>query len=440
MTKPDGGKGYRYGGDFGDWPNDRICCLDGMVFPDRTPRPGYYDMKQAYAPFRATLEDGVLYIENRRFFTDLSDTRIDWRVECEGEAIASGVLPVLSIAPRTKQAVDFSLPDLPDGECFLTLFIRTALQTDWASEGFELGFSQILLQKAPERTAPALPLPATRREGRYLTVEAGETVYRFDTAFGRIDQILRRGKAILAEPSRIELWKAHGYNRGENAAECRSASMECATQQTYSCVVTTEDNAVHVVCAVALGGASVVPVLRGEIRFVFSGDGAVTVRFVLDKRELAPRLPRLAFALTMLPEHERMRYYGFGPLEAYPDRHKACRIGGFDTTVTDNFVHYIRPIENGAHFGTRRGAVLNGEGSGLRFIGERPFIFGATHCPPHLLEDTLHDDELVPEANTHVYLDCGMDIGGSRGYFEKVEPERKWDDSHIDFSVRIEPV
>ena len=26
---------YFYGGDFGDYPNDGICCLDGLLYPDR---------------------------------------------------------------------------------------------------------------------------------------------------------------------------------------------------------------------------------------------------------------------------------------------------------------------------------------------------------------------------------------------------------------------
>jgi beta-galactosidase len=35
--------GYRwaYGGDFGDTPNDGAFCADGLVFPDRTPKPGH---------------------------------------------------------------------------------------------------------------------------------------------------------------------------------------------------------------------------------------------------------------------------------------------------------------------------------------------------------------------------------------------------------------
>lgn len=441
VTKPDGTKGFRYGGDFGDWPNDGICCIDGMVFPDRTPRPGYYDMKQAYAPFRAMLEDGTLYIENRRFFTDLSDTVIDWRLDCEGEPVASGVLPTLSVKPRTKQAVDFTLPALPQqGECFLTFFIRTAADTDWAGAGFELGFSQIQLRQASAPTYPVLPAPTAVRSGRVLSVQAGQTQYTVDLAFGRIAQIVHDGRNLLAKPSHIELWKAHGNNRQEAAAERRSASMECAAQQTYSADVETDGECVRVTCRIALGGASVVPVYRGTICYSFTGDGAMTVHLTLDKRELAPMPARLAVAFTMAPGFEQMRYYGCGPLESYPDRHKACYIGKFETTVTDNFVHYIRPFENGAHFDTRSGSVTDEAGNGLQFIAEKPYIFGATHCPPHLLEQTLHDDELVPCAETYVYLDCGVDIGGSRGYFEQVEPERKWDDSRIDFTVRVQPI
>lgn len=440
VTKPDGTKGYRYGGDFGDYPNDRICCIDGMVFPDRTPRPGYYDMKQAYAPFSARFECGDLIIRNRRFYTDLSDTRISWCVTCDGEPVGSGELPPLSIAPRTEQAVDFFLPELPDGECFLTLFIRTAEQTDWAPQDFPLGFCQIKLTDAAEKARPTLPAPTVKKDGRYLQIGSGRVQYRFDTAFGRIDQIFCGGKPMLASPSHIELWKAHGYNQQERAEERRSASMEHALQQTYDCALTIRDDAVEAVCRIALGGASVVPVLRGELHFTFTGDGAVTVRLCAEKRELAPKLPRLALAFTMLPEFESMTYYGYGPLESYPDRHKACYIDRFTTSVTDNFVHYIRPFENGAHFGTRWGELRNSAQEGLRFTGAKPFIFNATHCPPHLLEDTPHDDELKPKQETFVYLDCGTDINGSRGVLEEKEPERKWDDAHIDFTVRIEPI
>lgn len=35
----DGQKHWAYGGDFGDIPNDSNFCLNGLVWPDRSPHP-----------------------------------------------------------------------------------------------------------------------------------------------------------------------------------------------------------------------------------------------------------------------------------------------------------------------------------------------------------------------------------------------------------------
>lgn len=44
----DGSKFWAYGGDFGDTPNDLNFCLNGLVWPDRTPHPAlhgdYYNL------------------------------------------------------------------------------------------------------------------------------------------------------------------------------------------------------------------------------------------------------------------------------------------------------------------------------------------------------------------------------------------------------------
>jgi len=39
LRNPDGTTSYGYGGDWGDFPNDGNFCVDGLVFPDRTPYP-----------------------------------------------------------------------------------------------------------------------------------------------------------------------------------------------------------------------------------------------------------------------------------------------------------------------------------------------------------------------------------------------------------------
>lgn len=441
ITKPDGTVAFRYGGDFDASTGDTTGCIDGMVFPDRTPRPGYFDMKQAYVPFSVRSENGSFYLYNRRFYTDLSDTYLCWKITCDGKSIATGKSAPLSVAPRTEQKMDLSLPVLPDGECFLTFFMYTAEDCVWADKDFLLGFCQIPLSEIKAQKATASVAPKCEKNGRFYRIECRNASYEFDCAFGRLSKIEVGGKNLLTEPTHIELWKAHAYNQDAIAEEKRSASMEKIVQQTYDCVCTQSPENVTITCNVSFGGASVVPVLRGTLEYIFTDDGAVQMHITAQKRDLAPTLPRLAFAFSLKPGFEQMTYYGYGPLEAYPDRHKACYIDRFESTVKDNFVPYIRPFENGAHYDSRFGEIRNEEGTGLRFsMVDKTFLFNATHFTPNMLESALHVDELVPSESTFVYVDAGMDIVGQKEGFEKIEPERFWDDRNIDFSIRMEPI
>ena len=43
QTLPDGTTRWAYGGDFGDEPNDGNFCADGLVWPDRTPKPALWE-------------------------------------------------------------------------------------------------------------------------------------------------------------------------------------------------------------------------------------------------------------------------------------------------------------------------------------------------------------------------------------------------------------
>ena len=67
---PDGTTRWAYGGDFGDEPNDGNFCIDGVVFPDRTPKPALWEHHALAAPVRvhATADDlraGRVTIHNR---------------------------------------------------------------------------------------------------------------------------------------------------------------------------------------------------------------------------------------------------------------------------------------------------------------------------------------------------------------------------------------
>lgn len=435
---------YRYGGDFGDYPNNGICCVDGVVFPDRSLRPGYFDMKKGYQPFETEFCDGTLTVFNRRYFESLSDAYIEWALEVDGKAVLSGRIDDTDIPAQSKKSYRlFDKAPLSDC-CYLTLFVKLKDNSAWASADYELGWEQHDL--SCERKA--VPAPAGKvqysDEGRFIKISAGEAEYVFDKPYGRISRAFAYGKELLCAPTEIEIWKAHGFNQLSTAEDKKSAAMQAVSQQTYETVVDECDGVLVIASRVAIGGPAVVPVISGEIVYKFFADGSADISFKGEMRsllrEMNMRLPRFGFRLTMPEGFENTEYFGKGPGEAYPDRHRAQRMGRFSVSVTNNFVPYVKPIENGAHFASRYGMVSDGN-IGMIFAPskENTFIFNASHYTPHMLEEKSHNDELTPDKRTFVYLDYRFDIRGGRGYYEKVEPERRWDFEPIEFGVALKP-
>ena len=55
QTDANGRTFWAYGGDFGDEVNDRQFCINGLVFPDRSPHPTLLEAKRCQQPFTAKL-------------------------------------------------------------------------------------------------------------------------------------------------------------------------------------------------------------------------------------------------------------------------------------------------------------------------------------------------------------------------------------------------
>ena len=75
-TDDSGAVWYKFGGDYGDYPNNYNFCLDGLIFSDQTPGPGLREYKQVIAPVKVQAIDitrGELRIDNKLWFSTLDD-------------------------------------------------------------------------------------------------------------------------------------------------------------------------------------------------------------------------------------------------------------------------------------------------------------------------------------------------------------------------------
>lgn len=441
----DGTPRYLYGGDFGEFPNNGICCIDGLVFPDRTPRPGYYDMKKVYEPFRGSYKNGTLTVKNMRYFTELSDISLKWKVESNGKELFSGVIESLDIAPQCEKS--FTLFNENDfiffGDTFLTASLVLKNDTVFAQSGYEMGFLQFELESRPS-TEDVDTFPVhTEETHRYINIACGDTQYIFDKPYGRINSIKKNGTEILEKPSYFKMWKAPNYNRGSVDAWYAN-HLHHVKQTTYeTALISQNEETVVIESKIALGGAGNPPILKGTVTYIFKNDSSVDISIKGDIRENAPILPRLGIELLLKEENENITYFGLGETETYPDRFKAARFGEYTLTVTDNFVHYIRPQENSSHFKTRRVLLGQKGGTGLFVTGDsstKDFSFNASHYTAEQLTRVAHDFELQKEPFTVFNLDGRFNSISENPQLDNDTNNRLFDEKHIEFGFNIKPV
>lgn len=441
-----GGGKFRYGGDFGDTPNDGTCCIDGIVFPDRSLKPGYFDLKKAYEPFEASFNDGKLTVVNRRFFTSLSDMYIDAVLYKDGTEIARKRLDGAEIAPQSAKTFEtgFAVPEI---SCvYLNVSLHSKLPSPWAQAEYEYGCVQIDLScENEEKHDFNFAAPLFEETEKNFIIKSDSAVYTVEKATGDIVSCKADEKELFAAPPQIEIWKAPAANELSFAQDCRSASMDCAIKYQKNITAEKTGNSVIIRSGISFGGASVLPVLNGVLCYEFYGDGTMKMSFDGETRKLLSdmnlNLPRFGFRFTLPGEYDKFKYFGKGPHESYADRHRACIYGLFASSADENFVPYIKPIENGSHYGTKYGVVKNCGGKGVRFesLEKDGMQFNVSRFLPSEIENCPHHDELTAGDRIYVYTDKKMSIRGDKGYFEEIEPERKIENGKINFAILFNP-
>ena len=430
---------YRYGGDFGDWPNDGIYCVDGVVYPDRTPRPGYYDMKTTYQPLKIEYTDGALKITNKRYFTGAEDLYVEVVEEHNGRETAKTVIGELGLGARETKSFPINV-DTDNGEFVtLTAYIRQKGETAWAKADYEVGFAQFTLKDEPVSVAKSDKNNLSVQESRtQITVTCGDTEYKFSKLSGKLTSIVKGAESLISEPMEFAIWRGCTYNSKGIIDEWKRARYDRTKQKTYS-VAITENTAEKVVISaeLAFSAAAMPPAVKATVKFTFKNDGTLNVAFSGDVTYNAPALPRFGIKLVMPKKFENAVYFGYGPQESYADRHRSARLSEFTTTVTENYEHYIKPQECSSHYATRFAEVTDESGRGLKFLdtGAKGFCFMALLYDDVQLFLTLHDDELTEIYKSIVWLDYKIH-STNRGVADE---ERFFEEKKFSFSYDIIP-
>jgi beta-galactosidase len=449
-TKTDGGIEYfAYGGDFNDQPNDSNFCVDGLVYPDRTPHTGLLELKNIIKPFCAEaidLNKGIIEITNLYYFQDSSFVTLCWELERDGVRVAKGEITELDLQPQETKSftINYPYPQQEDGKYYLTVIYKQKTATPWSERGYELGFDQFELPVVVAKksvSVESLPKLKTLVTDRDIVITGLDFEYVFNRGTGTFSSIKYRGLELLAAAHEISLWRAPTDNDAGIKQQWKEAGYDRVKSHIYSVQTLKEgEHAVVLQVKSSLGVYSRKPVMQVTGEWTIYGNGEIQAKVSGEVREGLPFLPRFGIQFTMPNGNEVVEYFGYGPHESYIDKHHSTRKSRYLTDVDAMFENYLKPQENGSHYNTDWAVISNAQGTGLLFTGMDHFSFQASHYTPLDIAGAAHPYELKKRKETIVTIDYGMSGVGSNSCGPKLLPQYQLSETGLDLQFRIKPV
>ncbi|VUS39648.1 beta-galactosidase [Klebsiella huaxiensis] len=429
----DGKPWSAYGGDFGDTPNDRQFCMNGLVFADRTPHPALYEAKHEQQFFQFALLPGAerkIEVTSEYLFRHSDNEVLHWSLMLDGNPLASGVA-TLDIPPQGRQII--ALPDLPKpetaGQLWLTVRVEQPEATAWSQAGHICAWQQ---WKLDEKLCTQLPQPAnhtpklTASESTF-SITVNEKRWEFSRQQGVLTQYWIGEEAQLLTPlidqftrapldndigvsestridpnAWVERWKSAGHYQTE------AVLLQCDADVLASAVQITTAHAWQ---------------YQGETLFVsrktyrIDGNSEMRITVDVDVASGTPHPARIGLSCQLAQVAERVNWLGLGPHENYPDRLSAACFDRWDLSLEEMYTPYVFPTENGLRCGTRE----------LRYgphCWRGDFLFNISRYGQKQLMETSHRHLLQPEAGTWLNIDgFHMGVGGDDSWSPSVSPE-----------------
>ena len=410
---PDGRDKYYYGGDWGDVHNDGNFCMDGLVYPDRTPHTGLLELKNVLRPVRLVSGKGQKFtFKNMLDFTDLAgNIGIAYEIRRDGETIGEGIFADLSCKPQ--KTVSVTVPEeIPSDFRVSVLFRYLNLRTDTPDYlPDELGFDQYLVPvMTVDVDIESEKAPKCTDHGDLLVIEGSCFRYEYDKTKAAFTKLVNSNVSYLNAPMALNIWRAPTDNDRAQRMEWEKAGYDCMTIRSYSTKVSYEDGLLVLTAKFGAAAIFLQKFLDLTARYEISDTGEIRLDIRGKKLPSLPFLPRFGVRLFLPNDFEQVEYVGYGPYESYIDKRRASFKDTFMDTVSEMHEDYLKPQENGSHWGCEELVLTNASGAKLHVFGDS-FSFNASHYTEEELTAKKHNFELDRSGFTVLCLDgemCGI--------------------------------
>lgn len=442
---------YYYGGDHGETIHDGNFCMDGLVYPDRTPHTGLLEYKNVYRPVRVVSyepETGRLVLHNYMDFDDISDyTDILYEVSVDGLCVQKGVLDEVSIAPHSDGVMTLKLDIPQSGKVYLKLRYQLKKELPLLPAKHELGFDEVLLANVDGRNQTAVKWLAEAEEKNEIsvsetdteiTLKASDFTYAISKKTGLFTKLQYAGRDYLNHPMELNIWRAPTDNDMYIRAKWENAHFHEAYTRAYKVETIQNQYGVIVMSHVGVVAPTVQKILDVELVWKVESSGRITASMEVSKDAEFPELPRFGVRVFFNKNLSEASYYGMGPQESYRDKHRAASHGLYRSAVKDLHEDYIMPQENGSHFDCDYVELYNGR-YGIAAVSETPFSFQASNYTQEMLAQAKHNYELEESDSTVLCIDYALNGIGSNSCGPEVLAAYRFDEKEFQFGFTLVP-
>ncbi len=397
---------FAFGGDFNEYdPSDGSFNCNGVIAADRTLHPHAYEVRYQHRNIHTSLAgQGRVNVYNEYFFKDLSQYRMLWNITVDGEAVSSGIVENLNVAPQNTETVDLGFKSIPQADADIFLNVSYVLKTadGVLPAGSEVAYDQIMLNEKSDaafkagsaslcgkslsqsETAEAYVFSGSFTFAGTMADHVADWTATFDKATGFLTGYTVDGVQMLSEPLTPEFARApvendmgsgkirEMYNTWRYPAyklKAGSLIVEKATDGVGLMSVSAEYEPIA-------GGAAIV-----KMFYEIFPDGSIkATERMKDAGKLAqtPALMRFGMKFAMPGRYSTVDFYGNGPWENYSDRNSAAVVGHYTQSVNDQYHYgYVRSQESGTKTGLRYFRILDPNGTGLEVTAGQKFSASA---------------------------------------------------------------
>lgn len=425
---------WAYGGDYGDKPNDRNFCINGLVLPDRTPSPGLMEVKKVYQYIKVhdvKASQGQFTLQNKYIYISLDFAILNWEITANGLVIQNGTqtIPKCSPGETVPLTIDFKPPvTKPNTEYFIKITFVLKKDENWAKQGHVIAWDQFPLVYAtpppPKFDPTSIPVANLNDQLEKIIVKGAQFKVVLNKKTGVIESYLIENKEMLKSPLIPMFWRVptdndNGVGNAVPRLRRDSPWRHAESKRTVKSVIATQINeqtvSVKVIMKMPYGKTPYI----SQYTIYGNGDIVIENSFTASKDML-----RFGMQFTISDRYNNVKWYGRGPHENYWDRKTGAAIAIHSGSVNSLLHSYVRPQENGNRDDVRWVAFTDKDDVGLLSIGLPTINFSAWPYSMDDLEKATHINELPQRDFLTINLDYKQrGVGGDDSWGAPIHKE-----------------